>query len=99
MTDGGRPAAPTAHDGKRLARSVGVPGVSIAVALGAVTAMLGVLLNLVLGLSRVWLAMARRGDAPRALAHVSEGGSPKHAVLLTGVVVGALVLTGSVRLT
>jgi APA family basic amino acid/polyamine antiporter len=32
------------------------------VALGAMTAMLGVLLNLLLGLSRVFLAMARRSD-------------------------------------
>src|SRR5690606_13476539 len=32
---------------------------------GAMTAMLGVLLNLILGLSRVVLAMGRRGDLPR----------------------------------
>lgn len=82
-----------------VARGLGVPGLAAAVALGAVTAMLGVLLNLLLGLSRVWLAMARRGDAPRALAHVSEQGSPKRAVVLTGLLVGALVLTGSVKLT
>jgi APA family basic amino acid/polyamine antiporter len=82
-----------------VARGFGVPGVAWAVATGAVTAMLGVLLNLVLGLSRVWLAMARRGDAPRSLAHVSERGSPSRAVVLTGLLVAALVLTGSVRLT
>jgi APA family basic amino acid/polyamine antiporter len=81
-----------------VARGFDVPFVGWVVALGAVTAMLGVLLNLVLGLSRVWLAMARRGDAPRGLAHVSRG-SPKRAVVLTGLVVGALALTGSVRLT
>ncbi len=68
-------------------------------AIGAVTAMLGVLLNLILGLSRVWLAMARRGDAPRGLAYIAEGGSPRRAVLLTGVLVGGLSLSGSVRLT
>jgi APA family basic amino acid/polyamine antiporter len=82
-----------------VARGFDVPGVAWVVAFGAVTAMLGVLLNLVLGLSRVWLAMARRGDAPRGLARVSERGSPKRAVILTGLLVGALVLTGSVRLT
>jgi len=82
-----------------VARGFGVPGLPVLVALGAVTAMLGVLLNLVLGLSRVWLAMARRGDAPRGLAHVAEGGSPKRAVALTGGLVALLALSGSVRLT
>jgi APA family basic amino acid/polyamine antiporter len=82
-----------------VARGFGIPGVAGAVALGAVTAMLGVLLNLVLGLSRVWLAMARRGDAPRSLARISEAGSPRRAVVLTGLLVGGLTLTGSVRLT
>jgi APA family basic amino acid/polyamine antiporter len=82
-----------------VAHGFGVPGVAWAVALGAVTAMLGVLVNLVLGLSRVWLAMARRGDAPRGLARVSQGGSPRRAVLLTGLLVGGLTLSGSVRLT
>ncbi len=82
-----------------VAHSFDVTGVAWAVAAGAVTAMLGVLLNLVLGLSRVWLAMARRGDAPRGLAAISEHGSPKRAVVLTGLLVGGLVLTGSVRLT
>jgi len=82
-----------------VARGFDVAGVAWVVAVGAVTAMLGVLLNLVLGLSRVWLAMARRGDAPRGLAAVSEQGSPTRAVALTGLLVGGLVLTGSVRLT
>jgi APA family basic amino acid/polyamine antiporter len=61
--------------------------------------MLGVLLNLVLGLSRVWLALARRGDAPRGLAVLDSAGSPRRAVLLTGALVACLVLTGSVRAT
>ena len=38
------------------------------VEIGAIVAMLGVLLNLVLGLSRVWLAMGRRRDMPAGLA-------------------------------
>ncbi|HEX6203421.1 MAG TPA: APC family permease, partial [Thermoanaerobaculia bacterium] len=40
-------------------------------AAGATVAMIGVLLNLLLGLSRVLLAMGRRGDAPAAVARLS----------------------------
>ena len=38
------------------------------VQVGAITAMLGVLLNLILGLSRVYLAFGRRNDLPKAFA-------------------------------
>ena len=83
-----------------LARDFGVPGMSWLVAAGAVTAMLGVLLNLLLGLSRVLLAMARRGDMPRALAKVQgEEASPRRAVLVVGAVILGLAATGSVRTT
>jgi APA family basic amino acid/polyamine antiporter len=75
------------------------PGLAPLVAVGAIAAMLGVLLNLVLGLSRVVLAMARRGDLPRALARLSaDRTSPGRAVVAVGVVVTALVLLGSIRL-
>jgi len=74
------------------------PAVRYAVAIGAVTAMLGVILNLVLGISRVVLAMARRGDLPRALAHV-EKASPRRAVLVVGIAIAALSLIGSVETT
>lgn len=68
------------------------------VAVGAVTAMAGVLLNLVLGLSRVVLAMARRGDAPAAFAVLSGGGrSPDRAVLLVGAAIAVLAIVFSVR--
>lgn len=83
------------------AREFGVPGVPWLVAVGAVTAMLGVLLNLLLGLSRVLLAMARRGDMPRTLARVSESPrhpSPRRAVVATGVLVTAITLVGSVEI-
>ncbi len=68
------------------------------VAAGAVTAMLGVLLNLILGLSRVVLAMARRRDLPSALAMVKNG-NPQAAVIAIGVLVLALTLIGDIRLT
>lgn len=79
-------------------RGLGHPLTATLVAAGAVTAMLGVLLNLILGLSRVALAMARRRDLPRPLAAVKNG-SPQAAVLATGVLVAALTLIGDIRLT
>lgn len=68
------------------------------VAVGAITAMLGVILNLLLGISRVVLAMARRRDLPAPIAHV-EGSSPRRAVLVTGAVILALALAGSIETT
>lgn len=84
------------------ARHTDGPIIARIVAIGAITAMLGVLLNLILGLSRVALAMGRRSDLPPALARVSSGGaggSPTIAVVCVGVGVGALALLGDVRLT
>ena len=63
------------------------------VAVGAMTAMLGVLLNLILGLSRVLLAMGRRRDMPRATAQVAV------AVLTMGAAIGGLAAVGSVKVT
>jgi APA family basic amino acid/polyamine antiporter len=70
------------------------------VAIGAVLALAGVLLNLVLGLSRVWLAMARDGEMPRALAAIDAAGtSPRAAVLTSGVLISLLSLSGRLELT
>jgi APA family basic amino acid/polyamine antiporter len=89
-------AAPLELAAERFA----VPGVRYLVAAGAITAMLGVLLNLLLGLSRVVLAMARRGDLPPALARVDErGASPRRAVAAVGVAIAGLALIGSIRTT
>jgi APA family basic amino acid/polyamine antiporter len=82
-----------------VAAGFGLPGLAALVSLGAVTATLGVLLNLVLGLSRVWLAMARREDVPVSLGRIDGRGSPRTAVWLAGGIVAALVLPGSVRMT
>ncbi|MGE0710944.1 MAG: APC family permease [Planctomycetota bacterium] len=79
------------------ARRLGVPGLDLALTLGAVTAMVGVILNLVLGLSRVALAMGRRADLPRGLARVSDAGSPTPAIVLVGAVICGLTLIGSVK--
>jgi APA family basic amino acid/polyamine antiporter len=83
-----------------VAEAFTVPQVRYLIALAAVTAMLGVLLNLLLGLSRVLLAMARRGDMPPALARVDDRhSSPRIAVVVTGVLIAGLTLIGSVKTT
>lgn len=81
-----------------VARAAGRPGVAVALSVSAVTAMLGVLLNLVLGLSRVLFAMGRQGDMPAPLG-VVRGGSPIAAVVVMGAVTTGLVLIGDVRTT
>ena len=90
----------TAAPLEAIARLFGIPGAGLILALGAMTAMLGVLLNLLLGLSRVLLAMGRRRDMPAAVAAVDVGRStPTVAVLVMGVVVGVLALVGSAKVT
>lgn len=82
------------------ARQFGLPGVHWVVALGAMTAMLGVLLNLILGLSRVLLAMGRRGDMPGAVSRLDANRTtPYIAVAVVGVIVVALTLVGNVKTT
>lgn len=83
-----------------VARQFDVPGAAFIVAVGAVTAMLGVLLNLILGLSRVVLAMARRRDVPSVFAQVSNvTATPHAAVIVVGILIGGLVLIGDVKTT
>ena len=68
------------------------------VAVAAVTAMLGVLLNLILGLSRVWLAMGRRGDMPAPLARLDERREPRTAIFLAAGAVAGVTLVGDLGL-
>ncbi len=66
---------------------------------GAIIAMAGVILNLILGVSRVILAMARRHDLPFALAQLnSERSSAPRAVWATALVMLLLVIAGDLRL-
>lgn len=82
------------------ARAMGAPWLGPLVAVGAVTAMLGVLLNLILGLSRVVLAMGRKGDLPSLFARLNRrGDAPSPAVVGVGLAIGGLALTGSIETT
>ncbi len=83
-----------------VARDFAGPWLSHFVTAGAACALLGVSLNLLLGLSRVLLAMARRGDAPAPVGVINAARtSAPIAVLTVGVLVGLLVLVGDVRTT
>lgn len=82
------------------ARSFDVDGIAPLVAFGAMTAMLSVLLNLILGLSRVLLAMGRRRDMPAITATLNPAQTtPTVAVMVMGGVIGLLVLLGNVKTT
>jgi APA family basic amino acid/polyamine antiporter len=82
------------------ARLTGITGLPLLLTIGAVAAMLGVLLNLLLGLSRVVLAMARRGDLPVGFAQLNRtADSPPAAVILCGCCVLGLTCFGDVKST
>ncbi|NET38103.1 MAG: amino acid permease [Cyanothece sp. SIO1E1] len=82
------------------ARSFDIPGIAPLVGIGAITAMLGVLLNLILGLSRVLLAMARRRDMPSKLARLNRTRTtPTLAVATAGGAIAMLIFLGDVRTT
>lgn len=78
------------------AEGMRAPGLTFVLGVGAVTAMLGVLLSQVLGISRVLLAMSRRGDLPSSLGHISgKFVAPDRAILLTGAIILLLAFLGS----
>jgi APA family basic amino acid/polyamine antiporter len=82
-----------------IARHIQQPWLARIIAFGAISAMLGVLLNLLLGLSRVLLAMAREHEMPHALAKVDEKNqSPQRAVWTMGAVIASLTLLGNIKL-
>lgn len=84
----------TAAPLETVAAALSRPAIALCVSIGAFTAMAGVLLNLILGLSRVALAMGREGDLPRGLAKLSGKDEPIAAVWLVGLFIAAIALTG-----
>ncbi len=74
--------------------------ISVLIGVGAITAMVGVLLNLILGLSRVLMAMGRRRDVPAKLAVVhQESAVPRSATIVVALLISLLALMGDVKLT
>lgn len=85
---------------EQVAQSLSYQEIANFIAFGATIAMAGVLLNLVLGLSRVILAMARRGEMPLSLSVLTAAGeSPKRAVFAVGALIAALVSLGDIAMT
>ena len=83
-----------------IAEKMGGTALGIALTAGAALALVSVLLNLLLGLSRVALAMGRRGDLPKATARVTESSKvPAAATLLVSAVIAGLVCIGDMKLT
>src|SRR5690606_5873916 len=84
-------AGQSARDGRLLAGLAGAFGydsVALLVSVGALFALAGVLLNILLGISRVLLAMSRRNDLPRRFAVIAaNGSSAPAATLLAGAIV------------
>jgi APA family basic amino acid/polyamine antiporter len=65
---------------------------------GAVSAMLGVMLSQIMGISRMLFAMARRRDLPRLLEHVHPRyGVPDYGLALGGLVVTAVAAFGGLH--
>jgi APA family basic amino acid/polyamine antiporter len=66
------------------------------VGVGGITAMAGVLLSQLLGLSRMTFAMARRRDLPAALDLVhSRSGVPHRGVVVVGLAAAVVTVTGT----
>lgn len=83
-----------------LAEKMGGTSLAMILVLGAALALLSVLLNLLLGLSRVALAMGRRGDFPKQVGQVRESTKvPAVATILVAVVISGLVCVGDLSLT
>lgn len=78
------------------AEHTGTAWLPLVLSVGGLTAMLGVILSQVLGLSRMAFAMARRGDLPRFLEYVNPAtGVPDRAVLVIGAVAALVAATGT----
>jgi basic amino acid/polyamine antiporter, APA family len=89
--------AATAAPLERAAQASALPGAVIVIGIGAVTAMLGVLLSQLLGISRMFYAMARRRDLPSALDHINPRYEvPDRGILLTGAIIFVLTLVGDI---
>lgn len=83
---------------ERAAETFAFPAVGKLLAVGAATAMLGVLLSQILGISRMMLAMARRGDLPAYLSEIGkQRGVPTRGILVTGAIALTLALAGTLE--
>jgi len=79
-----------------VANTLTTPAIGVIVSIGASTAMLGVLLSQILGISRMMLAMGRRKDLPPFFEKVHGRYKVPHlGIIFTGLLILLLTLTGS----
>lgn len=79
-----------------VSQSLTTPGIQLVVILGASTAMLGVLLSQILGISRMMFAMARRKDLPPIFQKIHpKKGIPHMGIFLTGGIILLLCFLGT----
>lgn len=80
------------------ARFFSAPGIIPIIGIGATTAMLGVLLSQILGTSRMFFAMARKGDMPKGFKRITgKAAVPVVGVIVTAFIVLLLVLIGQIE--
>lgn len=83
-----------------IAQTFSGPSLVKVLTAGATIAMASVLLNLVLGLSRVVLAMGRRCDLPKTTARITDSTKvPAVATIVVGCLITGLVYVGDMKLT
>ncbi|WP_299821715.1 APC family permease [uncultured Pontibacter sp.] len=79
-----------------VADALTTPAISTVITIGASTAMLGVLLSQILGISRMLLAMGRRHDLPPFFERVhKEHRVPHLGIFVTGAIILVLTIVGS----
>ena len=83
-----------------IAQTFSGPSLIKVLTAGAIIAMASVLLNLVLGLSRVVLAMGRRCDLPKTTTRITDSTKvPAVATIVVGSLITGLVYVGDMKLT
>jgi basic amino acid/polyamine antiporter, APA family len=79
-----------------VAERINTPGLNFVITLGASTAMLGVLLSQILGISRMLYAMGRKRDLPSLFSRIHNLTSVPHiGILFTSSIILLLTILGS----
>lgn len=79
-----------------VANALSTPAISNIITIGASTAMLGVLLSQILGVSRVMLAMGRRHDLPPFFKTIhNQYRVPHIGIIITGAIILLLTVIGT----
>ena len=79
-----------------VAKSLTTPAINTVITIGASTAMLGVLLSQILGISRMMLAMGRRHDLPPVFQTIHNRYRVPHlGIVVTGLIILLLTIFGT----